>query len=217
MTEPAVTFYWRPGCPFCTSLRARLQRLGIELDERNIWQDEEAARAVRAANRGNETVPTVMVGSTPLTNPSPKQVLRAARAQYPGAYPGADEAPAEGQGTGRDSWLLVLLPAVAIILLWLVLAVARPEATFHLAPLLTAGIPAWIASRPGGSAERAFIVASAAAGGAITIIAATFLEQLGMLAGPALLGLPNAWTEAVILALAGSVLSGLLGVWRSRA
>lgn len=66
--------YWRPGCGFCSMLRSGLQRAGIEYREVNIWDDPEAAAFVRSVARGNETVPTVTVGSVSLVNPSAGEV-----------------------------------------------------------------------------------------------------------------------------------------------
>lgn len=40
----------------------------------NIWEDPEAAAVVRAAARGNETVPTVVIGGHALVNPTPQAV-----------------------------------------------------------------------------------------------------------------------------------------------
>ena len=70
--EPVV--YWRPGCGFCSMLRAGLQRHGISYREVNIWDDPDAAAFVRSVARGNETVPTVTVGSVSLVNPSVDEV-----------------------------------------------------------------------------------------------------------------------------------------------
>lgn len=70
-----VIFFWRPGCGFCSMLRHRLQAAGVPMEERNIWDDDEAAAFVRGVARGHETVPTVLVGDTPLVNPSADHVL----------------------------------------------------------------------------------------------------------------------------------------------
>lgn len=70
-----VTFYWRPGCGFCVVLRERLAAAGVQLDERNIWDDADAAAFVRSVARGNETVPTVVVAGTALVNPPAHRVL----------------------------------------------------------------------------------------------------------------------------------------------
>lgn len=72
--EPVV-FYWRPGCGFCSMLRGRLLAGGVALDERNIWEDDQAAAFVRGVANGNETVPTVVVAGAALVNPSPARVL----------------------------------------------------------------------------------------------------------------------------------------------
>lgn len=69
MREP-VTVYWRPGCGYCAALRRRLDHAEIPYREINIWDDPDAAAWVRSVNRGNETVPTVRIGDTSLTNPT---------------------------------------------------------------------------------------------------------------------------------------------------
>lgn len=69
-----VQFYWRPGCPFCVSLRRGLSRQGIEFEAVNIWEDPDAAARVRSVANGNETVPTVFVGDQALVNPTAAQV-----------------------------------------------------------------------------------------------------------------------------------------------
>lgn len=71
----AVEFYWRPGCPFCMSLKHGLDRAGIGVEPRNIWDDPDAATTVRAAAGGNETVPTVGFGGDYLVNPRPAEVI----------------------------------------------------------------------------------------------------------------------------------------------
>lgn len=89
MTTPAastgITVYWRPGCPFCMVLTQRLKSAGLEVDWVNIWEDEEGAAFVRSANNGNETVPTVTVGETTMTNPSLGQIQDVLAARSGGA------------------------------------------------------------------------------------------------------------------------------------
>ena len=77
---PTVTVYWRPGCPFCGSLRRGLRRSGLTTLEIDIWSDPAAAAFVRLHAGGNETVPTVDIAGTVLVNPSPRQVLDEAAA-----------------------------------------------------------------------------------------------------------------------------------------
>ena len=73
--QGTAIFYWRPRCGFCMSLRAELERSGVALEERNIWEDEESAAFVRSVARGNETVPTVVVADRALVNPSAREVV----------------------------------------------------------------------------------------------------------------------------------------------
>lgn len=81
--NPEITMYWRPGCGFCAGLQRGLDELGVPWTGVNIWEDPEAAAVVRSANNGNELVPTVMIGSRTLSNPSPAQVLAAVHAENP--------------------------------------------------------------------------------------------------------------------------------------
>ncbi|MGW2640194.1 glutaredoxin domain-containing protein [Streptomyces sp. NPDC001348] len=66
--------FWRPGCQYCLRLRFRLGRSARQVHWVDIWRDPAGAATVRAANDGNETVPTVVVGGRPHTNPSPAWV-----------------------------------------------------------------------------------------------------------------------------------------------
>jgi len=66
--------YWRPGCPFCSSLKRSLKRRKVPMRLHNIWEDPAAAAVVRDAARGNETVPTVVIGGQALVNPTPQAV-----------------------------------------------------------------------------------------------------------------------------------------------
>ncbi|MFD3523952.1 glutaredoxin domain-containing protein [Streptomyces sp. NPDC058653] len=61
--------YWRAGCTYCLRLRFRLGRGARELYWVDIWRDPAGAAEVRAANDGNETVPTVVVAGRPRVNP----------------------------------------------------------------------------------------------------------------------------------------------------
>lgn len=78
-----IRFYWRPGCWFCSNLRRKLESSGVQYRAINIWEDPEAAAQVRAAAGGDETVPTVLVGSRAMVNPSLKEVLTAIREEMP--------------------------------------------------------------------------------------------------------------------------------------
>jgi mycoredoxin len=63
--------FWRPGCAYCLRLRMRLGRSGRRVHWVDIWRDPAGAAVVRAANDGDETVPTVLVAGRPYVNPDP--------------------------------------------------------------------------------------------------------------------------------------------------
>ena len=84
----SVTVYWRPGCPFCGSLRRGLRRAGLPTQEIDIWSDPEGRAFVRAHADGDETVPTVAIGDTVLVNPSAHRVVAAAADAGIAAHPG---------------------------------------------------------------------------------------------------------------------------------
>ncbi|MCX5208557.1 hypothetical protein OG689_04475 [Kitasatospora sp. NBC_00240] len=66
--------YWRAGCKYCLRLRIRLGRSARHLHWVDIWSDPAGAAAVRAANDGDETVPTVVVAGQAYVNPDPAWV-----------------------------------------------------------------------------------------------------------------------------------------------
>ncbi|TVP63069.1 MAG: NrdH-redoxin [Nitriliruptor sp.] len=90
-TATTITVYWRPGCGFCSRLLRWIDRAGVPTTRRNIWEDPEAAAAVRAATGGDETVPTVTIGQRTLVNPSPRALQAAIAAQAPELLPDGPE------------------------------------------------------------------------------------------------------------------------------
>lgn len=96
MSADAVHYYWRPGCPFCTMLRRGLDGLGIVTVDHDIWQDPEAAAEVRRHARGNETVPTVVIGGTGMVNPSAREVAEHLVHHAPHLLPDGFELPEPG-------------------------------------------------------------------------------------------------------------------------
>ena len=70
MTTP-ITVYGHPACPDVAPIRAMLAQSKVDHIYINIRQDATAAAQVRAINKGNESVPTLVFpdGST-LTEPS---------------------------------------------------------------------------------------------------------------------------------------------------
>ena len=91
-----IDLYWRPGCGFCAGLKRGLDKLGIERVEHDIWENPDDAAVVRRFARGNETVPTVVVGDVGLVNPSPGQLIALLAEQAPHLLPDGVEAPQPG-------------------------------------------------------------------------------------------------------------------------
>jgi len=96
-TATTITVYWRPGCGFCSRLLRWIDRAGVPATLRNIWEDPEAAAAVRAVTGGDETVPTVTIGQRALVNPSPRALQAAIATEAPELLP-------DGLGSPRRRW-----------------------------------------------------------------------------------------------------------------
>ncbi|MEX1009418.1 MAG: glutaredoxin domain-containing protein [Acidimicrobiia bacterium] len=105
-SEPeAIQFFTRPGCGISASLARRLDRLGFPLEFHDIWNDVAAAAFVRSVARGNETVPTLVIGTTVLVAPSVRQVITVATEEAPHLLPDP-EAPPPPSVTARVwAWL----------------------------------------------------------------------------------------------------------------
>ena len=68
--------YWRRMCGFCSRLLAVLEEAGVQVELRDIWEDQEAATFVRSVNGGAETVPTVVLpDGRVITNPPPEALI----------------------------------------------------------------------------------------------------------------------------------------------
>lgn len=106
MSTETITVFWRPGCGFCSSLLRQLDRAGLAFGRVNIWDDEDAAAFVRRVTGGNETVPTVRVGTVALVNPTPREVMRAVAEEAPDQLPEEqDPSPASPWGAFVDRLL----------------------------------------------------------------------------------------------------------------
>jgi mycoredoxin len=80
-----VVIYWRPDCVFCLDLLLRLKFTRLRYRKVDIRKDPEARAFVRSVANGNETVPTVVVASRALVNPSKRQLIEAVQAHAPHA------------------------------------------------------------------------------------------------------------------------------------
>jgi glutaredoxin-like protein len=206
MTETMVEFYWRPGCPYCLALRGPLRRSGLPVREINIWEDPKAAARVRSVAGGNETVPTVFVGTHAMVNPSMRQVLAAVREHTPDLELETDAEPTVPR------WRPVTA-ALVVALLWGLLVVRTPTTTYHFAPLLVA-VAAPMTGRwltPGSVRSRTALVWTLL-GLVVALVAMAVLAWQGLLAGPDITGGHAALAETVLLAVLGAA----LGWWLAR-
>jgi mycoredoxin len=74
-------------------LQGKLDGLGIERVEHNIWDDPSAAAIVREHARGNETVPTVVVDGVGFVNPSAGELITHLAEHHPDLLPEGIEMP----------------------------------------------------------------------------------------------------------------------------
>ena len=216
---PSVDVMWRPGCPFCGSLRRGLRRAGVETVEHDIWSSTDAAARVRSATGGDETVPTVFVGDQALVNPSVSQVVDAIRAVDP------DYQPASTSATGREgppgagiALSPGLLWTVALAVVWSLLVAWRPSTTWHLAPLVLAAAWPWVVGQDSSSgdlsARRRILMAGGA--GLVAALALTgTLATVGRLDGPTWTGSGTPEAEALLLSVAGALLATTVGLLRT--
>ena len=100
--------------------------------------------------------------------------------------------------------------------LWIAVAWLRPETTFHLAPLLVAGLLPYayvrLAARRAGARLTAALAATATGA---ALAASAVLAAAEKLEGPSLLPTGGAALEAVVFSLAGGAL-GLLALLSAR-
>lgn len=191
--------YWRPGCGFCHVLRRELDRVGVERTEINIWEDPRAAAVVRSHARGNETVPTVLVGGDlALVNPTVAEVVAACDLVAGASLPaGPQVVHSLARPASHPPWSGVAWTATACVI-WAGLALAHPTTTYHLAPV--AALLSWPILDRGRHPRDAWRPGLLAAAGATTVVVVTILLLVSRqaLAGPALIG-PDATAETLTL------------------
>jgi len=216
-TPPTIEVMWRPGCPFCGSLRRGLRRAGVATLEHDIWSSVSAATRVRQATGGDETVPTVFVGGRALVNPSVPQVLDAIRAVVPDYQPAPTATAPRLGGIGTKispglTWTL----AVAVV--WSLLVAWRPTTTWHLAPLILASAWPWVVGEdttPRDPGARRRILLAGGAGLAAALALTGVLSSWGRLAGPTWTGSGNPLVEALLLSVGGAAIATTLGLLRT--
>ena len=119
--------------------------------------------------------------------------------------------------TERPGLLRATAWGAGFVALWLAVAALRPDSTFHLAPLLVAGIPplAMAFDDSSGATARSVTIA-AAIGVGLALLATTILAVVGKLDGAALEPFSNAVVESVVAAIAGGAAAWIIGLLRVR-
>ncbi len=74
-------------------LQRKLDQLGIERVEHNIWDEAADAAIVRQHANGNETVPTVVIGDRGFVNPSAGDLVAFLVERHPALLPDGFEPP----------------------------------------------------------------------------------------------------------------------------
>jgi len=92
-----------------------------------------------------------------------------------------------------------------LAVLWAILAVISPTTTYHLAPLLVAGAPAVLDAADEQRDSTRRVLALAAAGTALALIATGILAIADALQGPSLLPSGGAVLESIVFSLIGGV------------
>jgi glutaredoxin len=59
-TTDHLALYRYEGCPYCMMVERAIAELGLEVEQRDIWEDPEHRRALAAA-RGRTTVPVLRI------------------------------------------------------------------------------------------------------------------------------------------------------------
>lgn len=132
--------FWRPRCPYCSRLRRELTRRQVPAAWRNIWEDPDARDVVRAQNAGNETVPTVRVGTEALTNPSWTQI---ASLLGPGPW---NEPPQPSNGGNLLRVVMSWLPVILFVIISLALTFSGHDSIAWGADALA--VASWWLTRP---------------------------------------------------------------------
>ena len=102
--------------------------------------------------------------------------------------------------------------SLGFAVLWAVLALVRPETTYHLAPPLVA-LAATLVYRLHGGRSRLTGLRLAAAGIGIAIAVTVLLAAVGSLDGPSLLPFGDAVLESLLGATAGGAIGVATAFW----
>ena len=106
-----------------------------------------------------------------------------------------------------------LAAALGLALVWAIAGAVRPNLTFHLAPVLIAGVVPFLHT-PRGRSSRGVAVAGALGLG-VAVVTGVGLSIFDLLRGPSLLPFGGAFAEAMVFAGIGAGLGSLLSLLKS--
>jgi hypothetical protein len=117
--------------------------------------------------------------------------------------------------TARSGVLRATAWSLGFAVLWAIVALARPDSTFHLAPLLVAGVaPVVVAFDSTAQATKRTVSITAALSLSLALVAILILSAAGRLDGGVLEPFSDPVVESIAGALAGGLLGWLIGMWR---
>ena len=109
-----------------------------------------------------------------------------------------------------------LLYSSGLAVLWAVLALLSSDTTYHLAPLLVAGVPPTFEGTHTQGLSSKTVAKYGLIGLSLALITTLILSLAGALTGPSLLPAGGAAYESVVFSLAGAVGGFGAGLWMTR-
>jgi hypothetical protein len=100
-----------------------------------------------------------------------------------------------------------LTAALGLALVWAIAAAVRPSLTFHLAPILIAGVVPFLRTAKDDGARG--IAIAGTLGIAVAVVTGVGLSIFDLLRGPSLLPFGGAFAEAIVFAMIGAGLGVL--------
>lgn len=120
------------------------------------------------------------------------------------------------QTIARADTRRALLWGALLAVLWVAVALIRPESTFHLAPfLIAAAPPVLLVMDEGASADRASVLQIGAISTALALGATLLLLAIGAMEGPTFELFPSPLVESIVLTAAGTIAGVGFGWWRT--
>jgi hypothetical protein len=118
------------------------------------------------------------------------------------------------QTIARADTRRALLWGALLAVLWVAVALIRPESTFHLAPfLIAAAPPVLLVMDEGASADRASVLQIGAISTALALGATLLLLAIGAMEGPTFELFPSPLVESIVLTAAGTIAGVGFGWW----